>query len=166
MKIPLIIISIVLTLSVFIPFYLFIYYGIKNMNNIKSKINSILKNNAITYNFKEIWRNNFIGISADKKVLTYIQVNNGIPIIMNIAMAEIKHCNIIKNLNKDKDKIVRLKKLDLEIFHKSSNKANSVITFYNEIDNSTEDYEIERIEKWNELIKNAIPEQTITRLAS
>lgn len=166
MKFPIIIISILLTLSVFVPFYLFIYFGKKNTNSIKYKIESLLKDNSITYNSKEIWRNNFIGICYDRKILTYIQINSNATISKNIPLAETKQCNIIKSLNKDKDKVIRLKKLDLEFVYKSSSKSNLVINFYDENNDSSEDFETERVEKWHQLIKNTMPVQTITKLAS
>jgi hypothetical protein len=166
MKISLIIISILLTFSVFFPLFLFIYNGFKNTSNIKHRIESLLKNNGIIYTTKETWHHNFIGISNDNTKLTYVHFNTDEPKISTIDLTEIKECHILKSQVKEKEKIIRLKNLDLEFIYKASNKPNEIVNFFNLDEDLSEDYELQRIEKWQQIIKTSLPEQVIIKKAS
>ena len=166
MKTSLIIISALLILSVFLPFFYFIYNGLKNTNKIVKKAEAIIKNNGIKYTIKDIWHQNFIGLSDDKKTLTYLQMNDQNPININILLSELKQCNIIVKHSKGADKVVSLNQLDLEIIFKTSNKANIMLNFYSTDNDLAEDFEMQRIEKWHTIIKNALPDKIISRMAS
>ncbi|MGB5418140.1 hypothetical protein [Algibacter sp.] len=166
MKIPMIIISIIVTLSVFIPFLLFIINGTNNTSNTKKYLNSLIKDNGIVYSLTEIWRKNFIGVSNDNKILTYIYFETGKPIISNINIHEIKQCQIIKNYNYANKKNTNLKSLYLELSYKSSHKLNTIINFYNVDEDLIENYELQRIEKWQNLILKANPKPHAVRKAS
>ena len=166
MKISIILISTLLTLFVFFPLFLFIYNGIKNSSNIKHRIESLIKNNNIIYAAKEIWHHNFIGISNDKTKLTYIHFNDDKPKISTIDLTEIKECNILKTHVKGKEKLISLQSLNLEFIYKTSNKPNEIINFFNLDEDLGEDYELQRAEKWQRIIKTALPEQVIIKKAS
>lgn len=166
MKVSLIFISVLLILSVFFPLFLFIYNGFKNTSNIKKRMNSLIKNNGISYAEKEIWHNNFIGISNDKTKITYVHFNADQPKISTIDLTEIKECHILKSQFKERDKIIRLQNLDLEFIYKTSNKPQEIINFFNLDEDLSEDYELQRIEKWHKLIFNAIPKQRLIKEAS
>jgi hypothetical protein len=164
MKISIVFISTILTLSVFLPFLLFIYNGKKNTSKTNKHINFLIKNNDVVYGIKEIWRKNFIGISNNNKILTYINLNEEKPSINNINLEDLKQCNIIKNYSRDN--VLILNSLALEFIYKSSTNKNLTIPFFNIDEDLSEDFEIQRIEKWHKLILNAIPKQSITKLAS
>lgn len=167
MKISLILISTILILSVFLPFLLFIYNGAKNTNSIKKQANALVKNNGIIYSFKDVWRKNFIGISNDTNTLSYISFNTITPyVIQNINLKDVKQCAIIKHYNNGGNNAVSLKSLALEFVYKSSSKPNTIINFFNIDDDLSEDFELQRIEKWHELIKNAISEPEMVKMAS
>jgi len=166
MKISLILISTLLILSVFFPLFLFIYNGFKNTSNIKHRIESLLKNNGIIYATKETWHHNFIGISNDNTKLTYVHFNTEQPKISTIDLTEIKECHILKSQFKERNKIIRLQNLDLEFIYKTSNKPHEIINFFNLDEDLSEDYELQRIEKWHKLIFNAIPKQRLIKEAS
>ena len=166
MKISLIIISTLLTFSVFFPLFLFIYNGFKNTSNIKHRIEALIKNNGIIYTTKETWHHNFIGISNDNTKLTYVHFNTDEPKISTIDLTEIKECHILKSQVKEKEKIIRLKNLDLEFIYKASNKPNVIINFFNLDEDLSEDYELKRVEKWQQIIKMSLPEQAIIKKAS
>ena len=166
MKVSLIFISILLILSVFFPLFLFIYNGFKNTSNIKHRIESLLKNNGIIYATKETWHHNFIGISNDNTKLTYVHFNTEQPKISTIDLTEIKECHILKSQFKERNKIIRLQNLDLEFIYKTSNKPHEIINFFNLDEDLSEDYELQRIEKWHKLIFNAIPKQRLIKEAS
>ncbi|MFI0429829.1 hypothetical protein [Mariniflexile sp. HMF6888] len=167
MKTSLVIISTLLVLSVFLPFILFIYNGTKNAVSIKKQANVLIKNNGLVYNLKEVWRKNFIGISNDNKIITYIKFNSDkSSVINNINSNDIKQCNIIKSYNNGANKSLSLKSLGLEFIYKSSTRPNLIITFFNIDDDLNEDFELQRIEKWHVLIKKAISEPQMAKIAS
>jgi len=151
---------------VFFPLFLFIYNGFKNTSNIKHRIESLIKNNGIIYTTKETWHHNFIGISNDNTKLTYVHFNTDEPKISTIDLTEIKECHILKSQVKEKEKIIRLKNLDLEFIYKASNKPNVIINFFNLDEDLSEDYELKRVEKWQQIIKMSLPEQAIIKKAS
>ncbi|WP_372755943.1 hypothetical protein [Mariniflexile sp.] len=166
MKISLIIISTILVLSVVVPFLLFVYNGTKNTSNIKKQANELTKSNGITYAIKEIWRKNFIGISSDNALLTYIKFSDAEPgVITEINLKDIKQCNIIKNHN-NANKNIALKSLALEFVYKSNIKPTLTIPFFEIDEDLSEDFELQRVEKWHTLIKNALTVQPNLKLAS
>lgn len=166
MKISLVIISTLLILSVIVPVLLFIVNGAKNTSNIKKQINKLIKDNGITFSQKEIWRKSFIGLSNDYKTITYIHFKENNPFITNIALADVKQCLIIKNATKSDNKVSGLKNLDLEFSFKSSSKPNIYLNFFNVDNDLTEDFEMQRIEKWHTLILDAHPHVQIAKMAS
>jgi hypothetical protein len=166
MKISIVVLSTILILSVFLPFLLFIYNGTSNTSSTKKNIAFLIKDNGIVYSLKEIWRKNFIGISNDNKILTYISSISEQASINNINIEDLKQCNIIKQYKKDKDNVVRLKSLDLELIYKLPVSKNLTIPFFNIDDDLIEDFEIQRIEKWHNLILKAIPLQAMAKIAS
>ncbi len=166
MKTSLVILSIILIVSLFLPFLYFVLNGTRNTASTKKLINSALKDSGIIYRLKEIWRKNFIGISNDHKILTNIYFEMEKTIVTNINLAEIKQCFVIKNYNYDKQKITGLKNLCLELSYKSSGKPNTIINFYDVDKDLSEDFELQRIEKWHKLITDAISEQQILKTAS
>ncbi|OYX28237.1 MAG: hypothetical protein B7Z06_02185 [Flavobacteriales bacterium 32-35-8] len=154
-------------MSVFVPFIIFIYNGTKNTVSIKKQSLLLIKNNGITYSEKDVWRKNFMAISNDNKTLTYINFKQDNPFISNISLTDVKQCHIIKNYNSnDANKATSLKNLDLEFVHKSPSKPNVIINFFNIDDDLSEDFELQRIEKWQALIKNAIVEPQQVKVAS
>ncbi|PKQ45646.1 hypothetical protein [Confluentibacter flavum] len=165
MKTSLVIISALLILSVFVPFAIFIYNGAKNTMSVKKQSQLLIKNNGIIYGAKEIWRKNFIGISTDKTILTYMHFKEDKPLIRNISLRDIKQCNIIGNYKNSTNKAVALKNLDLELVYYSS-QPNTLINFFNIDNDLSEDFELQRIENWHAHIKNAIVEPQQVRIAS
>jgi len=164
MKTSVLIISIILTTTLFIPFLYFMYKGIKNKSGAKKQINALLKDSGIVYSQKEFWRKNFIGLSTDKKIVTYIHFNEDKPIISTIPLEDLKNCNIIRS--NENDKGAGLKNLALEFIYKSAVKQHVSINFFNIDTDLNEDFEMKRIETWQALIKNAIAEPQQVKMAS
>lgn len=167
MKISLILISTLLVLSVFVPFLLFIYNGAKNTGSIKKRASTLTKNNGLIYSLKEVWRKNFIAITSDNKTITSIIFNSDNTHIMtDINLNDVKACNIIKNQNQGPNKSLSLKSLSLEFIYKSSGKPNTIVSFFDIDEDLIEDFELQRIEKWQALIKAGITEQHAIKMAS
>jgi len=155
MKTPLVIISTLLVLAVIVPFIIFIYKSSTSSGSIKKQSQLLLKNNGITYATTEVWRKNFIGISIDKNTLTHIGFKKAIPSLNNISLSDIKQCNIIKNYN-NSSSTPTLKNLDLELVSKLASKTHVIINFFNLDEDLIQDFDVQRIEKWQQLIKNAL----------
>ena len=166
MKTSVIIISAILTFSVFFPFLYFIYNGTKTTSSTKKHINSLLKDNGIVYGLKDFWRKNFMGISIDNRILTFIHSDKDNSITKNINISDLKQCNVVKHYSKDNDKVVRLKNAGLEFIFKTPINPNYVITFFNIDDDLSEDFELQRIEKWHKQILDAIALHLNLKLAS
>lgn len=166
MKTSLVVISALLVLSVFVPFIIFIYKGAKNTSSVKKQSSLLIKDNGIVYTAKEIWRKNFIGISSDNKVLTYIHFKQNVPFVTNISLIELKECHIVGNYKNGANKAISIKNLDLELVFKSAGKPNLIIHFFNIDDDLSEDFELQRIENWQALIKNAIVVPQQVKMAS
>jgi hypothetical protein len=165
MKTSVSIISIILVLSVFLPFLYFIYNGLKNSNKISKKIEALVKANNIRYSIKDFWHNNFIGLSDDAKILTYIRVNDQIPINIEILLNELVQCDILHNYVKGRDKTIHLDRLDLKFLFKSSEKGTIILNFYNSNDDFAEDYELKRIEKWHQIIQESLTENITSKIS-
>ncbi|MDO7172293.1 hypothetical protein [Mariniflexile sp. AS56] len=167
MKISLIFLSTLLVLSVVIPFIIFIYNGSKNTVSIKKQAQALLANNGIDYSVKDVWRKKFMGISSDGATLTYVKFNLEAPaVVSDIDLKAIKQCHIIKNEQKGSGKSLLLKALSLELVYKTAGTPNLIINFFNLDDDLTEDFELQRIEKWHTLITNAIVQPQAVRMAS
>lgn len=166
MKTSLVIISTLLILSVLVPFAIFIFNSSKTSVRIKKQSQSLLKSNGIVYDTTEIWRNNFIGMSNDKKTLTYINFSKDIPALINISLEDIKQCNIVRGFNTGSNNSQSLKNLELEFVSKSGTKSNTSINFFNIDEDLREDFEMPRIEKWQQLVKSALTEQSVNKMAS
>lgn len=163
MKTSLVVISALLILSVLVPFFMFIYKSSINSKSIKKQSQLLLKSSSIDCGTTDTWRKSFIGISNDKNTLTHISFKDEKPLINNIALSDIKQCNIIKSYNNNEN--TTLKNLDLELVNKSS-KSNIVINFFNLDEDLIQDFDLQRIEKWQQLIKASLTDQVANKVAS
>lgn len=163
MKTSFVIITTLLVLSVLVPFIIFIFKSSTNTSSIKKRSEVLLKTSGIVYGTTDVWRKNFIGLSKEKNTLTYINFKDEKPQINHVALQDIKQCNILKSYNNNAN--AALKNLDLELVSISS-KSNVVINFFNLDEDLIQDFELPRIEKWQQLIKDALTDQTANKLAS
>ncbi len=155
MKTSLIIISALLVLSVFVPFFLFIYNSSKQSSKIKKQVKSITGSNNLNYSQYDIWHKNFIGITNNQSV-TYANFKNSTPILVQANFIDIESCNIIKEYAAGKNKKNHLKRLGLELVYKQQTKPHAFFEFFDVDEDVTEDFEMQRIEKWQTLIKQHI----------
>ena len=156
MKLSFTLIEILVVSSVFVPFFIFIYKGLNSASKTKQKAEKITKLSGFVYKLKEVWVNKFIGLAEDDNMLTYIQFNEDKHKIFNLKLSEIKSCELITNYKTGKDKVTRLQYLDLKIAFYSSLNEEVILNFFNTNDGFTEDYEMLRVEKWNNIINKNI----------
>lgn len=166
MKISFTLLAILVSLSVFVPFFIFIFKGLNNTTKTKHKAENLLKTNGFKYNLKEVWNNKFIGLTEDKKVLSYIAIKEDENQVYNFELSEIKSCEIICDYKKDVDKVTRLKHLDLKIWFYAPHKEAVILSFFDTDEAFTEDYEARRIENWKDIIDNNLKVTVNTKMAS
>ena len=72
-----------------IPFLIFVFKGINNTTKTKQKAENLLKSNGFKYNLQEVWNTKFIGLTQDKKVLSYIHYKDESETHLDINMDQI-----------------------------------------------------------------------------
>ncbi|MEP3837275.1 MAG: hypothetical protein ABJM36_06485 [Algibacter sp.] len=164
MKISFTLLAVLVTLSVIIPFLIFVLKGLNTST--KQEVEKLTKKNNLKYGFKEVWNNKFIGITTDKTMLTYIHLKSEDKRYENIELAAIKTCELVTNYKLDKNKTNHLIKLDLRIIFKSVNKNDLIINFFDTDEMYMENYEINRIKNWKDLISTNLPNTETLKKAS
>lgn len=166
MKISFTLLAILVVLSVVIPFLIFVFKGLNSTSKTKQKAENLIKSSNYKYEKTEVWNNKFIGITKDKTVFTYIHFKDENTIYKNINVSEIQSCESISNYKTDRDKVIRLKNLDLKISFKSNNKEPLLLCFYDTNEGFIEDYESRRIENWESIVKTELNKREAIKKAS
>lgn len=153
----LIIVSLILVGSVFVPYYFFILAGKSVTNTIKSKYKEAIVKNNLKVSQSETWANNYIALDTDHKKLFFLKINETETLEQLVDLNKIKETKIviIKKSIKTKNGVEDvLEKLDLEIF--LINGERIFINFYDSNQIYSQDFEHKRAEKWKAIIFNHI----------
>ncbi len=168
MKISITVVIILTTFLCVLPFLWFMLIG-KNATRKKEKIfRDLIKKENLSLSQEEQWNNNFLGIDETKKVLTFITLNSLQTNILNIDLKDVKSCQINKvtrDFKRDKKVESELQTLHLELTYNSS-KPKEVLTLYNIEDQLSEDFEIKRAEKWQQIINQNLVKSKTNTLAA
>lgn len=168
MKMSELVMTILITLLAIFPFMWFTYLGKKTFRNSHKIIKDLLKEEGLSFNQKEFWNHNFIGIDETKNRLLFIKVKSPENTIFKIDLNDVKSCQIHKNTNdykRDKKIESELQTLDLELgFY--SKKANIKLNFYDIEDRLSENFEMKRAEKWQQSIFANIPKNSVKSTAA
>ncbi len=157
MDITLIIVSLILVGSVFVPYYFFILAGKSETNTIKSKCKAAIAKNNLNVSQSETWANNYIAVDTDHKKLFFLKINETETLEQLVDLNKIKETKIvvIKKSIKTKNGIDDiLEKLDLEIFLINGERLS--LNFYDSNQIYTQDFELKRAEKWKAIIFDLI----------
>lgn len=153
-----ILISILLILAIFIPFFVLNNSGKGGLKMISKKVKEIAKEDRLKFDLKESWGNSIIAIDKTQKVLVFSKIVNDGVIVEKIALDQVAKSTIHKKLVPERSNMGNsnvLQKLDLEITFSNHQKETLMLNFY-DMDNSfAEDYEMQRAEKWNTVINEA-----------
>jgi hypothetical protein len=154
MNTSLLIVSIILVSSVFLPFYLIDRTGKSAAGHRKKQFKMAIAKNHLALSDQEIWGNSFIGIDRQQKKLLFMKVEDKDQWEKLIDLNNIKECKITASYKKTTVKNhndMLLLKLDLEIH---AHKGNSlvVLNFFDIDGPYKEDYEMIRAEKWKGII--------------
>ena len=143
------------TLICVLPYLWFILIGKNNSKKNEKLFKDVIKRENVSFNTKEQWNNNFIGIDESKNILIFVKLINQEAYSLKIDLNELKSCRINKktrDYKKEKKIETELQSLDLELTLK-----NEIITlhFYNSNDQFSEYMEIKRAEKWLHFIEQS-----------
>ncbi|MET6991279.1 hypothetical protein [Sediminicola arcticus] len=156
MDLELVIISLILVASVFVPFFIIDFSGksgIKQMRN-------LFKLEQVKYNLKvteqENWGNTFIGIDRVQKKMLFMKFLEAEPTIHLIDLGKIQSCEIESKVEIIKTKIKKdsiLQQLNLKITSPGTNSFEGILNFYDAEGIYGEDFEMARAEKWKTIVK-------------
>jgi hypothetical protein len=119
----------------------------------------LVKQESLTLTSTEQWNNNFIGVDETNKIVIFIKLLESENQINKVNLNDLVSSRINKvtrDFKKDKKMESELQSIDLELGFRSK-KPNLNLRFYDIEDNFSEDFEMKRAEKWQQLIlKNSI----------
>lgn len=158
MKIDLIIISVVLVLLVFLPFYLFPLLQNSGNKKIQKMFRKESENYGITPDLKERWNANLIGIDTVQRKLLFIQNSDEKFLTEFVDLREVNQTKVVVTtlpMKKDGKTENVLQRVDLEfsLLHKDEKK---LVNLYDYDLCYTQDLEIKHAEKWNDHIQKYI----------
>ncbi|MGB5274366.1 MAG: hypothetical protein WBN39_09965 [Flavobacteriaceae bacterium] len=154
MNTSLLIISVILVSSVFLPFFLIDRTGKSAAGHRKKQIKMAIAKDHLALTEQEIWGNSFIGIDQQQKKLLFMKVEDKDQLEKLIDLNNIKDCKITtahKKSTVKNHKEMLLLKLDLEI-HSLKGNSIEILNFYDIDGPYKEDYEMIRAEKWKAII--------------
>ncbi|MEZ4792189.1 MAG: hypothetical protein R2783_01545 [Gelidibacter sp.] len=154
MKISEYVVTGIITILGVTPFIWFTYIGKKASGKSKSVIKDLLKEESLDFHQKEFWNHNFIGIDEAKNSLLFIKIKSPENEIAKIDLNDVKSCKIQKSTRdykRDKRMESELQTLDLQLVFESK-RPTVDFNFYDIEDHLSEDFEMKRAEKWQQLI--------------
>lgn len=153
MDISIVIVSLILVGSVFVPYYFFILAGNSETKKLKSKYMAAIAKNNLKVSQMEIWGNSCIAIDTNQKKLFFMKVFETESKVQLVDLSKIKEAKIVQSKNSIKTKH-RVKdlldKLDLEILLVSGERI--TLNFYDSNQIYAEDFELKRVEKWKAIV--------------
>jgi hypothetical protein len=140
-----------------LPYLWFILIGKNNRNKNEKLLKDYIKAEDVSFNIKEQWNNNFIGIDESKNILMFIKLINQETSSLKIDLTQLKSCQInikTKDFKKEKKIETELQSLDLELAFLFKSEI-ITLHFYSTNDEFSEDFELKRVEKWQTLIEQS-----------
>ncbi|MEB8346619.1 hypothetical protein OO010_11220 [Flavobacteriaceae bacterium KMM 6898] len=156
MDLELIIISLVLVASVFVPFFIIDFSGKSGIKQMRKSFKLELGKNNIILTEQENWGNTFIGIDKEQKKMLYMKFLVAQPTIHLIELSKIQACEIDNKVATVKTKIKKeniLQNLNLKLSPIDTSNPEVILNFYDSEEIYAEDFEMARAEKWNTIIK-------------
>ena len=169
MSISMGVISLILVLAVFGPFFLAATFGNSEKRKWKQNINQTVRKLDLKLSHKEHWSDLFIGIDRERGSLLHMQRGtDGRIIIQQLALSGLQRCEIRRE---ERNQRVQerteqiLQRLELELGF-GGKRSPARLLFYQKSDLYAENYEQRRIERWRDLIlKYAVPQRPLKTAA-
>src|SRR5690554_4107267 len=102
MSTPVILISILLIMAVFVPFFILNNSGKGEAKLISKKIKEIVKEDRLKFDVKESWGNTFIAIDRAKKIIVFSKTVKDEVTVEKIALDQVEKSTIQKKLKLEK----------------------------------------------------------------
>ncbi len=156
MELELVIISLVLVVSVFVPFFILDFSGKSGIAQMKKLFNLELAKNNLKLTEQENWGNTFIGLDREQKKMLFMKFSELDPSIQLIDLSKIQACEIDCKIASVKTKVKKeriLQKLDLKISPIDTRNPEVILNFYDWEGIYGEDFEMARAEKWKTIVK-------------
>lgn len=168
MNTSLLIVSLILVSSVFLPFFLLDRSGKTAASRRNKMFRLATAKNKLALSEQETWGKSFIGIDQNQKKLLFMNVEGEAQLEKLIDLNLVRDCKINASYKKSSVKNQNdtiLLKLDLELHYFRSAKV-EVLNFYDIDCPYKEDYELNRAEKWKAIINsNAVKIQSSVKAA-
>ena len=151
-----------------VPLIWIVLIGKNNNNKINKRFRDAIKRENLSFSLKEQWSNNFIGVDTSKNWLVFLKLNSEESSIQKIDLAEVESCEIkIKSREfiKDKQKETVLELLDLELSFYNEGES-IVLNFYDSNGDFSENYELDRAKKWQNLIEQIMLNKSFHKRAA
>lgn len=159
MDLELVIISLVLVASVFLPFFIIDFSGKSGIKQMKKLFELEQVKNNLKLTEQENWGNTFIGIDREQNKMLFMKFSEVEPSIHLIDLSKIQACEIDSKIASVKTKIKKeniLQKLNLKISPKDTRNPEEILNFYDSEGIYGEDFEMVRAEKWKTNVKSYI----------
>ncbi len=166
MKLSFTLLSILVVLSVLVPFFIFVFKGLNSKTKTKHKAEKLLLSNGLKYTMSETWNNKFMAFAENQNMLSYVHFKDEINVVKTIDLSQVKSCEIISDYQKGKDKASHLKHLDLKLQFVSSKKEALILSFFDADEAFIEDYEAKRIQNWHDIIETNLSKAITLKQAS
>lgn len=168
MKISFILVSILTALTIFLPYFYLIAIGERKNKRKKDFFNNILKSENFIPEFKEQWNQNFIAIDKSRSAIIFIKLNDNDHSVNKINIYNLKTCIVNKttrNINFGSHKNVELKTLDLVLSFRTI-EDECILNFFDAGEKQFQNFEMERAEKWKNLIEQSRPKPIFHKKAA
>ena len=157
MELELVIISLVLVASVFLPFFIIDFSGKSGIAQMKKRFKSELVKNNLKLTDQENWGDTFIGVDREQKKMLFMKFSEVDPIFHLIDLSKIQACEIDSKIASVKTKVKKeniLQQLNLKISSMDTKNPEVILNFYDWEGIYGEDFEMARAEKWKTIIKS------------
>lgn len=156
MDLGLVIISLILVASVFLPFFIIDFSGKSGIKQMRKLFKLEQTKNNIKISEQENWGNCFIGVDKEQKKMIFMKFIDAEPLTHIVDLSKVYSCEIESKVATIKTKSKKeniLQKLNLIISSFEGKTSELILNFYDAEGIYGEDYENARAEKWRTIIK-------------
>ncbi len=161
--------DILIVTTIFLPFILLARLGKKSKRKLYKQFKDSAQKNGLIISEKEFWANAYIGIDCEKKVLLFIRSEDGSLDEKLIDLNKVKECKVITSVENIRTKNTKqgiLEKVGLQIYFTGKDTTMDLLNFYDYNRIYSEDFEVQRAEKWKKTINENRVHAMATAMAS
>lgn len=158
MKIDMILVFAIVVGLVAVPYALFILFGSGNSKKIEKQIKEEANKNNLNINHREKWASRYLSLDSIANKLLFSRTRGEQLVHQYIDLNTITRIVVLEDrISKRIDGKMHdtLEKLSLELISKE-NVQSIVINFYDSTLDATQNYEMNRVNKWKELIEKQL----------